>query len=1211
MIFEPTNIIPSTLTGTGTIQSSDNVSVQWQLNGNSALEAYQIDVMQNNTDSTLVHSTGVISDGCPAYGRDRLGNTVMFTYTPYNTTWASWGLSDGNNYKFKITQWFAEVSQTFSLTLSSNLTQNQSYYYAVQIGQQLSHVAYIGFTVSDPDLFVNGTTLYYSLAYRTGWLVQPEGVNNQRTVPYIFSYNESAPEGDNLGQATAVVSDGTFYNEFFTQQNTAVAFITRTNPTLTLALTDEYGTPLQTTTLTKAEVYATGTYAQAQDDSVRWIRWQLYNANDLINPIDDTNVIYTPVTTYSYNGLFNEQNFVLKCTIETESNVQVINQLQFNVAYEAATYGGDFSVKCLCREDCNLLQWDALSVIPGTANPENGYSFDNDTLVLQDSATVSWDEVYDEQNQPEDMDFQNPWTAIWKGACQGPELTQTATVEFPGISNVSRPYVIKYSPDGQTAVVGGYMQGTAWIYTVNSDGSFSAPVQIMGEDGAALSGTVFDAAFNADGTALILVGTPGALLYSVSGKTVTFKQVIAYGTTNLVSSRAVAFHPTSGTFAIGDIYITTERTGLYWFTLQIGTNGEMTVTAGGMLALPEGTERNANVYGLTFRPDGSMLVATGNFSGGVLAYNVSSETHTPHGTLQGISISPSVTSIDNWWKPSFNPSGDLLAFSSNIPNTATLIYTVAPVESGWDFTYLTNLFGRSASFSRNGDYLLSGATLYYVDESGTSPSFTSLGNISLDHYVPQYSTLVYSTAFSPTTDSFICGFSSTASELIPSVIENVTSPEEETLFTITYPTGNVVVTKNGMTVTATSGGLSTTAYLSSIEADEAVIALTPSSLMVYSFEDGVYSGTDQTTWEYTQLHITSATLTGPQRCDYFAIVDGDGTNILSSLSSPTFIPSWSASAYDLDLYAGFRGTLDGGTGTSTGSGFRIYRAENEGTALKEIATLPSTTTQLKDFGLKSGVSYTYYFYVYDADGAFMGVVESEPIQRRFKRYSLLATSYNPNDGCYHVVKEYQFAANIQNMTVSNNNSPTFSANFTPYPTRFGTTSNYASGTLQALIGFIDYTAYKYFDSAELMDELNALSTTPYVLFLKDMKGHLRMVSTGGAIQQTPEQKTLEMQVTISLPWTEIGDADKFSVIQVPTDAGWNKDQQVLDVKLEVNPETGVLSVVYPDSYYGTTFKMSGLHLLAETPDGVTPAQFNLAPTASATTDGELKATIQD
>ena len=1200
MIFEPTNIIPSTLTGTGTIQSSDNVSIQWQLNGNSALGAYQIDVMQNNTDSTLVHSTGVISDGCPAYGRDRLGNTVMFTYTPYNTTWASWGLSDGNNYKFKITQWFAEVSQTFSLTLSSNLTQNQSYYYAVQIGQQLSHVAYIGFTVSDPDLFVNGTTLYYSLAYRTGWLMQPEGVNNQRTVPYIFSYNESAPEGDNLGQATAVASGGTFYNEFFTQQNTAVAFITRTNPTLTLALTDEYGTPLQTTTLTKAEVYVTGTYTQAQDDSVRWIRWQLYNANDLINPIDDTNVIYTPITTYSYNGLFNEQNFVLKCTIETESNVQVINQLQFNVAYEAATYGGDFSVKCLCREDCNLLQWDALSVIPGTATPENGYSFANDTLVLQDSATVSWDEVYDEQNQPEDMDFQNPWTAIWRGACEPPSVTQTMTFDLPGIDNTSRAEAIRYSPDGQTAVVVGYMQGGAWIYTVNSDGSFSAPVQIMGEDGAALSGTVFDAAFNADGTALILTGNPGALLYSVSGKTMTFVREITYGNTSLASPWAVAFHPTAGTFAIGASYRSSSATGLYWFTLQNNTSGGMTVADGGMLSLPNGTTTGENVYGVAFRPDGSMLVATGNFSGGAINYHVNSVTHAPEGELAEIPITN--TSVNSWGKVSFNPDGDLLAISAYPVNTTTRIYTVSV---GGNCTYLQNTTGRSASFSRDGDYYLSGSGLYYVDKSGETPTFTFLSHLT------QYSTSIYATAFSPITDSCVCGPYSTANQPIPVTVSTIASPEEETLFTITYPAGNVVVTKNGMTVTATSGGLSTTAYLSSIEADEAVIALTPSSLAVYSFENGVYSGTDQTTWEYTQLHITSATLTGPQRCDYFAIVDGDGTNILPSLSSPTFVPSWSDSAYDLDLYAGFRGTLDGGTGTSTGSGFRIYRAENGGTALKEIATLPSTTTQLKDFGLKSGTSYTYYFYVYDADGAFMGVVESEPIQRRFKRYSLLATSYNPNDGCYHVVKEYQFAANIQNMTVSNNNSPTFSANFTPYPTRFGTTSNYASGTLQALIGFIDYTAYKYFDSAELMDELNALSTTPYVLFLKDMKGHIRMVSTGGAIQQTPEQKTLEMQVTISLPWTEIGDADKFSVIQVPTDAGWNKDQQVLDVKLEVNPETGVLSVVYPDSYYGTTFKMSGLHLLAETPDGVTPAQFNLAPTASATTDGELKATIQD
>ena len=60
MLYEPTNIIPSTLTQTGTVAQKDTVNIQWQVNGSSAMSMFQIDIMENNTDSTLVYSTGVV-----------------------------------------------------------------------------------------------------------------------------------------------------------------------------------------------------------------------------------------------------------------------------------------------------------------------------------------------------------------------------------------------------------------------------------------------------------------------------------------------------------------------------------------------------------------------------------------------------------------------------------------------------------------------------------------------------------------------------------------------------------------------------------------------------------------------------------------------------------------------------------------------------------------------------------------------------------------------------------------------------------------------------------------------------------------------------------------------------------------------------------------------------------------------------------------------
>ena len=197
------------------------------------------------------------------------------------------------------------------------------------------------------------------------------------------------------------------------------------------------------------------------------------------------------------------------------------------------------------------------------------------------------------------------------------------------------------------------------------------------------------------------------------------------------------------------------------------------------------------------------------------------------------------------------------------------------------------------------------------------------------------------------------------------------------------------------------------------------------------------------------------------------------------------------------------------------------------------------------------------------------------------------------------------------MTVSNNNNPSFVQNFTRYPTRMKSSANYASGTLQALIGFVDMKSYKYWDSTALMDELNSLSTTDNTLFLRDMKGHLWMVATSSAIQQTSTQKTREMQVTISLPWTEIGDASAVSIIQTPNDAGWDYDAQVLDVRFDINIETGMLEVTYPEPYKGTTFSLVKNSLVASTPNGTTSPTFTISPSLMEPEDGQITATSKE
>lgn len=110
-LFQPTNITPSDLSGVGTIDALNDLPVTWQVNGtgNTPMTAYQIDIMMNDTDSTLLYSTGQVALSDPFYGADSMGNPQYFTATINAAALAAAGVinSKDNVYKLLITQWWS------------------------------------------------------------------------------------------------------------------------------------------------------------------------------------------------------------------------------------------------------------------------------------------------------------------------------------------------------------------------------------------------------------------------------------------------------------------------------------------------------------------------------------------------------------------------------------------------------------------------------------------------------------------------------------------------------------------------------------------------------------------------------------------------------------------------------------------------------------------------------------------------------------------------------------------------------------------------------------------------------------------------------------------------------------------------------------------------------------------------------------------------
>ncbi len=126
-LFQASNIIPSTLSGEGegTIDVANGLTVQWQINGDSPLVAYQIDIMQNDTASTPMYSTGKVTLSTPFYGKTGRGIIQYFQATPITATELNDnGIVNGyaNGYKFVITQWWTETNSIIQTSATAFIT---------------------------------------------------------------------------------------------------------------------------------------------------------------------------------------------------------------------------------------------------------------------------------------------------------------------------------------------------------------------------------------------------------------------------------------------------------------------------------------------------------------------------------------------------------------------------------------------------------------------------------------------------------------------------------------------------------------------------------------------------------------------------------------------------------------------------------------------------------------------------------------------------------------------------------------------------------------------------------------------------------------------------------------------------------------------------------------------------------------------------------
>lgn len=108
-LFMPSFVIPDMRSGlgNGVIDAEEDMRVSWRINGSSAMTAFSLTIYQNDSGSTQLYTTGQITDGCPVYGTSSSGEAQIFQYTIDAATLAGNGITNGNEYKLVIRQWWS------------------------------------------------------------------------------------------------------------------------------------------------------------------------------------------------------------------------------------------------------------------------------------------------------------------------------------------------------------------------------------------------------------------------------------------------------------------------------------------------------------------------------------------------------------------------------------------------------------------------------------------------------------------------------------------------------------------------------------------------------------------------------------------------------------------------------------------------------------------------------------------------------------------------------------------------------------------------------------------------------------------------------------------------------------------------------------------------------------------------------------------------
>ena len=1019
-LYQPSNITPSTFAGIGggIVDVNDNVSISWQVNGNSAMTRFDIQILTNETTPQTVHTFSVSS--LSFYGTDKDGNPVFYKYEPSGITWSSVGLSNGEEYKMIITQYWSEN-----------------------------------------------------------------------------------------GVSKSVV------------QNSASVFQTRAQPVVSISP--------GSSTLTSVTQTFTGSYSQAQGDSIAWARWILSVDGEVL---DDTGTVYTPVLSYSYDGLFSGKTYSLSLTVETENGVEATATGSYPVSYTSPSALGNLDIQCN-NDDSVGIGWASALDIPGTYS-SGSPTYDDNGVIIGTTKSISWNQV-----NGASMDFSAPWKFGWEGSI-GYELTKsgTATPTSSDWELVKMYKEIQYDNETVSVAAKDFERDASKDPTISRTITPSAGSHVTKDEYMAVTSTTYSPYTSA----LNIAGTVKATLQFVASRplnTVNPVSLAQPGDEGYLQ-RFINFLPNTlpdplPSYTMRTVLDDTRK--CYWDVVTITIVGRI-----------QDYNKPFGMY-VTFHYD--------YYEGSVIEY--------PAGTEEGCRDYKLVSS--DCYAVMFDAETDLVRISFAAKTTSPVSITYSYVRNYvGNEAYVATITADSAYTDIETAEVLSttapggaivqdpgGKSRYKVTFYADTPdSYTA--TVKLGHLVDVIGAESYrwiyevtGTYFNPAVSGAVV--SGNFSKIEPKVIGNkmyfyVYNDTQTTSDTLTYSfqtytvlsstgkrffqvldsSNNIMascLTYHGLTVTING----TNHIFSTIPSRVfyVFVSVSPTEIIVDCYDyDNNFLEELRENITFSQNSVAKIVLqseaASPCYCHFVALTSNVNTDLKE--------PMWDAS---MRMFAPFHNTLQAGTidGVTDALSAALYR--REGTTLYPLGTFPfNVATQVKDYAVRSNHEISYVLY-YIASGKYSAGVESETFCKRFKQYTLTEAQQN-SDGTYTALKTWRFANNIEASAVGNNNSPATMANFTRYPMWQPSEQSPHSGTLSALVGRFVHGTYSG-ETSEQMQELYNLSHSQNTLFLRDMKGNMYMVKPNGAISQKINDKSGLLEVTVSFPWVEVGDASKAVILK--------------------------------------------------------------------------------